>query len=281
MESGKYFFIKEATMPEIDIVKSIVLFCLSLFGGFMSGLLGLGGAVVMIPLMLVVPPLFGVEELSMKTVSALSMLQVLFASISGIIIHKKNSFVHVPTLLAMGIPMGCCSLLGAYLSKYMDNSIVMLFFGALVIVALIMMFIYKSDNNEDVSLESVNPNRALAITIGACIGTLSGIVGAGGGFMLIPLMVLFLRIPLKITVGTSLGIVFIGAFFGAIGKIASGQVEWLLLLPVILGSLIAAQFGARVSKMTPSKVLKGLLIAIIALSVVQTWGKIIALFTQK
>ncbi|HNZ53662.1 MAG TPA: TSUP family transporter [bacterium] len=84
----------------------LTLFVVSMLGGFMSGLLGLGGVVVLIPLMLTIPPILGVGDLSMKTVSGLSMIQVLFSSISGMIIHKKNKFIHYESLLFIGTPMG-------------------------------------------------------------------------------------------------------------------------------------------------------------------------------
>ncbi|HDT12638.1 MAG TPA: sulfite exporter TauE/SafE family protein, partial [Candidatus Marinimicrobia bacterium] len=71
-----------------------LLFCISLLGGFLSGFLGLGGAVVIIPLMLTVPPLFGFDSLTLKTVAGLSMIQVFSASLSSLIIHKRNMFIH-------------------------------------------------------------------------------------------------------------------------------------------------------------------------------------------
>ncbi len=96
----------------------VALFFISLVGGFLSGLLGLGGAVIMIPLMLTVPPLFGLDRLEMKTVAGLSMVQVLASAVSGIIIHKKNNFVHTGILVRIGVAMGICSLIGSYASKY-------------------------------------------------------------------------------------------------------------------------------------------------------------------
>ena len=69
------------------------LVALGFGGGFLSGLLGLGGAIFMIPLLLYVPPLLGVGQLDMKQVAAVSMVQVLSASLSGLIVHNKNRFV--------------------------------------------------------------------------------------------------------------------------------------------------------------------------------------------
>jgi uncharacterized membrane protein YfcA len=252
----------------------IALFILSIFGGFLSGFLGLGGAVVMIPLMLTIPPLFNIGNLTMKSVAGLSMVQVFFSSISGIIIHKKNNFVHYQVLFFIGIPMGIFSLLGSYFSKYLNNEIILVIFAIIILLSFILLLLDNSKNiNYEISDIIIN-KKSLIIT-GIIIGTASGIVGAGGGFILIPIMTKILKIPLKITIGTSLGIVFIGALFGSLGKLLSFQVDFLLLFPVIIGSLIAAQIGARVSKITPPKILKTILFVVILISFIQVIIKLI------
>jgi len=252
----------------------ITLFIISLFGGFLSGFLGLGGAVVMIPLMLTVPPFFCAETLEMKSVAGLSMIQVFFSSISGIIIHKKNRFVHYQSLLYIGIPMGIFSLIGSYLSKFLNNEHILILFSFIILVAFFILLIDTSkENTSDIS--NILVNKKLSVFIGIIIGSVSGIVGAGGGFILIPLMIKILKLPLKITIGTSLGIVFIGALFGSVGKILSLQVNYLFLLPVICGSLLSAQLGARVSKITSPKILKNILLCTIAISFIQVIFKIL------
>ena len=251
------------------------LFLISIFGGFLSGYLGLGGAVVMIPLMLTIPPLVNVECLSMKAVAGLSMVQVLFSSASGILIHKKNNFVHFNILLLIGIPMGVCSLLGSYLSKYMDDRIVLIIFGIMVIISFFMLIINNNNDDSDIQISDIAPNKNLAVLIGTITGILAGVVGAGGGFLIIPLMTRLLKIPLKITIGTSLGIVFIGALFGAIGKLITLQVDYLLIIPIVIGSLLSAPIGAKVSKKTAPNTLKYILIFIIIISFVQVIIKLL------
>ncbi|MBN2781051.1 MAG: sulfite exporter TauE/SafE family protein [Candidatus Marinimicrobia bacterium] len=252
----------------------VILFIISIFSGFLSGLLGFGGAIVMIPLLLTFPPLLGAGELSMKAIAGLSMVQVFFASLSGMLIHRKNNFVHVPTLLYIGIPMGISAFAGSYLSLYMENRFVLILFTVLVIVSFILLFTDKSDHDAK-EMEDIRTQKALCIILGTATGLLSGIAGVGGAIILIPVMIRVLKIPTKITIGTSLAIVFFGAFFGSLGKILSFQVEFLLVLPVVLGSLIAAQFGAMLSKVTPPKVLKYLLIAVLFASIVQAFMKIL------
>lgn len=255
----------------------VTLFILGLCGGFLSGLLGVGGAVIMIPLMLTVPPLVGAGELTMKEVAGLSMVQVLVSSISGMIIHKKNNFVNGKVLLSVGIPMGLCALSGAYFSKYLENRTLLIFFGFLVLVAFLMLLLKKEKNEEPGEpVEEFKFRLIPSLLIGAFVGFMSGAVGAGGGFILIPLMVTVLRVPLKVTVGTSLGIVFLGALTGSIGKLASAQVGLVMIVPLILGSIPAAQLGAKCSKALKPTTVRHLLLAIVFASTAKVWWQIFA-----
>lgn len=255
-----------------------ILFCLSLLGGFLSGFLGVGGALVMIPLMLSVPPLLGAGELSVKAVSGLSMVQVLFASLSGIIVHKKNAYVSRFLLIYTGIPMGLASLLGSYYSKNIPDRTILLIFFILTLAALFLFAFEKHSCREGITFTINKMTLPLSILMGIIVGMLSGIVGAGGGFILIPLMTAVLKVPIRLAVGSSLGIIFIAALFGAAGKMLSLQVEFVYLIPVLAGSLLAAQFGARFSRRCSSKTIHNALLAVIALSMIQVLLKLLEVF---
>jgi len=254
-----------------------VLLILGMFGGFLSGLLGLGGAIIMIPLMLTVPKLLGVGALSMKAVAGLSMIQVVFASISGVVRHRNNGFVSMKLLLSLGTAMAVGSGFGSTISKYMSNELLMFAFGVLAVTAAIMMFIPpRGEDRDDITDPGkIAFNKPLAIVLGFGIGSIAGMVGAGGGFILIPVMIYVLKIPIRVTIGTSLGIVFIGAIMGAIGKMATGQVDWLLALALIISSIPSAQIGSMVSKRTPALVLRYSLIGVIVFTSIEVWYKIL------
>ncbi|HDY72094.1 MAG TPA: sulfite exporter TauE/SafE family protein [Nitrospirae bacterium] len=254
-----------------------VLLTLGILGGFLSGLLGLGGAIIMIPLMLTVPKILGVGALSMKAVAGLSMIQVVFASLSGVVRHRKNKFVNMKLLYVLGLAMAVGSGFGSTISKYMSNRVLLIAFGFIAVVAAVMMFIpSRSADAESISNpDAIQFNKPLAAIAGLVIGGLAGMVGAGGGFILIPVMIFVLRIPIRVTIGTSLGVVLVGAVIGAIGKMVTGQVDWLLALALIISSVPSAQIGSIMSKRTPSLVLKYSLTLLIILTSVEIWYKII------
>lgn len=253
----------------------ILFLLLGAFGGFLSGLLGVGGAVIMIPLMLNVPPLFGFGELSMQSISGLSIVQVFFASISGLLRQRKNKAVHNAALVSIGSSMVAGSMAGVAISGIVGGRVLLVVFGCLALVALVMM-LFKPPAHGESCGDDAPLSLPTAIAIGLSVGALSGMVGAGGGFILIPLMIYLLCLPTKVTIGTSLGIVFLGSITATVGKIAAGQVDWLLALALVAGAMPAAQAGAAASAKLPAALLRRLLIVVIALTCAQTWWRIIA-----
>lgn len=253
----------------------ILFLLLGAFGGFLSGLLGVGGAVIMIPLMLNAPPLFGFGELSMQSISGLSIVQVFFSSVSGLLRQRKNKLVHRGALVSVGVSMIAGSLAGVAISGVAPGRILLLVFGFLALAAFAMMLLKPPAGSEGIGIDTPF-SLPLALAIGAAVGVLSGMVGAGGGFILIPLMIYLLRIPTKVTIGTSLGIVFLGSVTAAAGKIVAGQVDWPLALALVAGAVPAAQAGAAASAKLPAAPLRWLLVAVIGLTCLQTWWRIIA-----
>jgi uncharacterized membrane protein YfcA len=97
------------------------------------------------------------------------------------------------------------------------------------------------------------------------VGLLVGLVGAGGGFLLVPLMIYLLHVPVRVAVGSSLAIVALSGIAGAIGKAVTGQVDWFYALALVTGALPGAQFGAMSSRRVPAGLLARLLGALTAL----------------
>ena len=237
------------------------LFGLSLFGGFCSGLLGVGGAVVLIPLLLSVPPLLGVEPLTMHAVAGITMIQVLVSSATAGLTHRRGGATHFPAILAIGIPMGVMSFAGAALSRHVPGIALEAAFGVVTGVAFALLL--KPSPGEDGAESAFAFNRAAGAASGGVVGFISGMVGAGGGFVLVPVMTRLLKFPIKLAVGSSLGIVFIGALMGSLGKILSFQVAWAHLLPVVAGSIPASFLGAHVSRRLPARVLRRILLGLV------------------
>ncbi len=258
----------------MDFPLLITLVMLGLGGGFLSGLLGLGGAIFMIPLLLYVPPLLGVGQFDMKQVAAVSMVQVLSASLTGVIVHHKNRFVSRSLLLYMGACNAIGNLAGSLLSRNVQSAFLLALFATLAVIAAVVMFIPKREQGEGTAPEDLVYNKPLACGVSLAIGSFGGMVGAPGAFIYIPIMIYLLNIPTRIVIGSTLGIVFFGAVTGTIGKMITGQVLWPAAIALVLGTVPGAQFGSMMSKKVNTKYLRIGIAAIIAITGLKIWHQI-------
>jgi uncharacterized membrane protein YfcA len=251
------------------------LLLLGLGGGFLSGLLGLGGAIFMIPLLLYVPPLLGVGLLTMKHVAAVSMVQVLSASLTGVLVHNKNRFVSRRILLVMGTTNAAGNLAGSLYSQQTESELLLAIFATLAVIAAVVMFIPRREQGKDVAPEDVRFNGPLAATVSLAIGFFGGMVGAPGAFLYIPVMIYLLGLPTRITIGSTLGIVLFGAITGTLGKMATGQIVWPWAIALVIGTVPGAQLGSRVSKKVDTRHLRLAIAVIIAVTGLRMWYQVL------
>jgi len=249
----------------------ILIGILGLTCGFLSGLLGIGGGIIMAPLLLYVPPLFGFETLAMKTVAGLTIVQGLVASIAGMIAHNRLNFVSRKLASWMGITIFAASLIGGAAANYVDNRILLFIFGGLAITASILMFIPTKKDLEAPDINTLKFNRWRAVTTSSSVGLLGGLVGQGGSFILIPLMTSYVHIPTRIALGSNLAIVLLSTAAAFAGKALTGQIEWFMAVPIILTVIPAASLGGSISHKVPILTLRRILAVLIALAAARIW----------
>jgi uncharacterized membrane protein YfcA len=262
----------------MDIFLAIVMMVLGLVGSFFSGLLGIGGAIINYPLLLFVPSALGAAHFTAKEVSSISMFQVFFASLAGVLAFRKTgkigSVIHKGLVLNMGVSILLGSLIGGFSSKFLGSGAINIIYGVLAIIAVVLMILpNKSKQNEKTS--EISYNRMIAIISAFLVGVVSGIVGAGGAFILIPIMLTVLKIPIRITIASSLAIVFISAFGGIVGKISAGHIPLLPTIFTVIGSLLGAPLGSRISAKINVKYLRYGLAVLISLTAVKVWMTIL------
>lgn len=241
-----------------------LLVVLAFGGAFLSGLVGVGGAIVMIPLLLFVPPILGVGELGIRTVAGITMVQVFAAAVVGLAGHRGE--LDRRLFLALAPAMVLASFAGAFASGFLDPFVLEVVFAAMATIAAAMMLGLRGR----VAPESPGPlafSLPAAIGIGVGVGFAAGLLGAGGAFFLIPVLLYGLGIPVRVTVGTSLAVVAAAATAGLAGKVLTDQVDWSLAAALVVGALPGAWLGAWVSRRTRTGrlvVVLGIAIAIVA-----------------
>jgi hypothetical protein len=244
---------------------------LGLLTGFLSGMLGIGGGIVMAPLLLYVPPLFGFEPLPMRTVAGLTIVQGLVACISGALSHRQFRMVSKRLSLYMGISIFIAAMVGGAGAGYVSNQILLFIFAGLAFSAAFLMLIPVKGECENPDVACLAFYRWRAVTSASAVGLLGGLVGQGGSFILIPLMTSFVRIPTRIAIGSNLAIVLLSSMAGFIGKATTGQIEWLMAVPIVLTVVPAARVGSLVSRRVPVLGLRRALAVLIAIAAIRIW----------
>jgi len=147
----------------------------------------------------------------------------------------------------MGATIFIAGLIGGVWSRYVSQQVLLLIFGLLALVAAILMLRPKPVKNETPLPENLSFSYWRSTLTAAGVGILGGLVGQGGSFILIPLMITFVQIPTRLAIGSNLAIVLLSTTAGFLGKAATGQIEWLLTIPIILTVVPAAQLGGILS----------------------------------
>jgi uncharacterized membrane protein YfcA len=252
----------------------VFLFFAGSLGGFFSGLLGIGGGIIMFPLLFYLPPLLGFDPITVKHITGLTMFQGFFASLSAVLFYKKERLVSKNLALTLGLALFFSSLLGALFSKGTSDKSLLFIFGFLALVASALMLIPRSYLKDELTEDKVDFHKPTAVLTGIFIGFLLGMVGQGGAFIIIPILLYILKIPLRVALGSTLAIGLFSATAGLAGKIATGQVPFLMILPLISGAIPSARFGSYVAKKTRVQFLRWILALIICVTAIKIWSDI-------
>lgn len=254
----------------MDLTFVVVIFLIGFVGSYISGMLGIGGSIIKYPMLLYIPSLFGLAAFSAHEVSGISAVQVFFATIGGVWAYRKGGYLNKSLIIYMGGAILLGSFIGSFGSRLMSESGINLVYGILAVIAAVMMFIPKK-NIDDIPFDQVTFNKWIAASLAFIVGIGSGIVGAAGAFLLVPIMLVVLKIPTRMTIASSLAITFISSIGATIGKLSTGQVDYYPAAIMIVASLIAAPLGAMAGKKINTKILQVILAILIAVTAIKIW----------
>lgn len=257
----------------IELILSI--FLAACIGSLLSGMLGIGGAIVNYPLLLYIPVVFGFEGFTSHQVSGIVAVQVFFSTLVGVLSYKKGGYLNKNLISTMGISILISSFIGGYFSQFLSDEIINVVYGFLAIFAVILMLVPDHQDNIKPNNELLQYDKLLAVFFSIFIGLGAGIVGAGGAFLLVPVMLSILKVPTRITIATSLGVTFISSIGTTMGKVLTGEVLLIPSIIVIIASLTASPLGAKFGKIIYTKYLRILLAILIFITTIKIWFDII------
>jgi len=245
----------------------IIGYVASIFIGISLGLIGGGGSILTVPVLVY---LFGISaELStaysLFIVGTTALVGGIRNATLGNVNYKTAVVFTIPAFIAVyatraylvpAIPAEILTIGDFVLTK---DIAIMIFFALVMLAASVSMIRNKRKDGEESEVE-VEPqfNVPAIIAEGAVVGVLTGIVGAGGGFLIIPALVLFAKIPMKKAVGTSLLIIAAKSLIGFIGDVQRPdlEIDWNLLLSVTAIAVVGIFIGIYLAKFIDGKKLK-------------------------
>jgi uncharacterized membrane protein YfcA len=256
---------------EIGSPQLIALLITGVGVGFASGLLGVGGCFIMVPVQFWALTSIGIDStIAIRIAFGTNLAVVLPTAISGAIGHHRKKAV----LWKAGIVLGLSGLVGAFLggifAAHLPGNLLKIGFGLAILAGAIRMLTAKPPKIEKDPVE----NNLVYILWGFPLGIVSGIIGIGGGVLMIPVMVLALRFKMHQAVGTSTALMIFAAIGGTLSYLFNGLSvsglppysvgyvnlwQWILLAGT---SVPMAQVGARAAHKLPAKQLKNLFIAV-------------------
>lgn len=235
----------------------------SVFIGISLGLIGGGGSILTVPVLVY---LFGIDAF---LATEYSLFIVGISSLAGSFSYFKKGLVDFKTAFIFGVPSIVFILLTRnYLLPLIPDEVftfgsfivtkdifLLLLFAGLMITASYKM-IQKSVELKIEIIPSQNNNTPLAVAEGSVVGILTGLVGAGGGFMIIPALVNLLKTPMKTAIGTSLVIISLNSLIGFFSSMNHVKIEWNLLSTITAIAIVGIIIGSQLSKKIDGKKLK-------------------------
>lgn len=252
---------------------ALTFVALGFIGGLAAGVLGFGGGVLMFPLLYFVPPMFGVERLDANTVAAIVVSQVFFSTLSGGVAHSRTTGrVNWRIAVIAGTTSAVGSFVGGLASKWLPENFFLLLFGIVTLAVAGMMFLTGPDPDQR-EMRVIVPVFALALS-STLIGLIIGLLGAGN-FLFVPLLTYFLKVPIRIAIGSSLFIAMMNTASGFIGKLITAQIPMTETVLVVVGAIIGALIGEKIHKRASAKTLRFAYGAVVTAVALPIWFSIL------
>jgi uncharacterized membrane protein YfcA len=234
--------------------------------GLTLGVLGSGGSI------LTVPVLVYLMHYNPVVATGYSLFIVGLTSLSGALSYMRKNLVDYKTAVAFALPSFVSvyvirryvlSLIPTVVFRFQDflltkDVLIMLVFALLMVSAAFSMI--RNNKYTSVNERELEPfNYPIILIQGFAVGAMTGLVSVGGGFLIIPSLVLFARVPIKVAVGTSLVIIATNAFIGFLGDIPNqANIDWIFLFKFCAFSIIGIIIGSNFAKHIPAPRLKPL-----------------------
>ncbi len=231
------------------IVVGIVLAALV---GLSLGLMGSGGSILTVPIFVYI------LNFEAKEAIAMSLAVVGITSLIGAIGHWRIGNVHLRVALIFGAVAMVGTFLGARLSVYISGAVQLLLFAIVMLAAAFFMLRSRAVRGDAVVEDGSAPHLPLAhiVVEGLVVGIITGLVGVGGGFLVVPALVLLGKLPMHQAVGTSLLVIAMKSASGFAGYLDQVSIAWGMLVVFTGVAVTGILAGSYLMRYVPQEMLK-------------------------
>ncbi|WP_211653753.1 sulfite exporter TauE/SafE family protein [Planococcus alpniumensis] len=250
----------------------LILLVVGLASGIVGALIGLGGGVVLVPVLLFLSSSVSVfPNLSPQQIVGLSVVMMIFIGLSSTIAYMKVGTVDYRSGFIFFIGSAPGTVLGAFVNSSLDVPSFQLYFGLLLVFLSLLLLLrdrlkavsWFVDHGKKLSFHDRRADQEyvygypiwFALLLTFFVGFASGLFGIGGGSILVPAMILLFLFPPHVAVGTSMLMVFLSAIVNSITHISLGNVPWIYTLAIIPSAYIGAKIGAKLNRSIKSDTL--------------------------
>jgi len=244
----------------------IFLFIAGFLTGIASGLLGIGGGLIIIPTLKYVPELIGLKSLNFHLITGISSMQTVFGTTAASFFHRKTGNVNYFLVINIGIGIAVGALLGSIGSKYISEEILLIVYGFFIAVPAVLLLTKKEPAELTENNSKINNSRWKFILIGFLVGVPSGSLGFAGSVVIVPLLNTVFEVPIKICISSGTHIAFITSIMSFIGKLGTGQIELVSGVIISISSVTGAFIGTGLNKKAPTWLLKYILLGFIIIT---------------
>jgi uncharacterized protein len=224
---------------------------LSLLIGISLGMLGGGGSILTVPILVYV------AGLPAKEAIAASLFVVGVTSLAGVVSHARGGRVWWRTALLFGLAGMAGAFVGGVVGGSVPGDWLLIAFALMMIATSVAMLRGRKDRStvDHPGRDGELPLLRVLVD-GSVVGLVTGLVGAGGGFLVVPALVLLGGVPMSVAVGTSLVVIAMKSFAGLAGYLTSVQLDWPLVLGVTVAAVLGSLAGGRLAGVVPEASLR-------------------------
>jgi uncharacterized membrane protein YfcA len=237
--------------------------------GFSLGALGAGGSILTVPILVYA---MGVP---VQGATGTSLAIVGLNAATGALDHLRRGRTLWRTGLAFGVSGVVGAFAGVWLNHQLPGELIMVLFSVLMLAAAVSMLRRRQSSAQTASFEErcevAGCVRLVLVAVG--VGFLTGFFGVGGGFLIVPALVLVVGLPMHLAVGTSLVAISLNALWGLIGNLRLGTLDWTLTILFAVGGIIGVLSGGKLAGRLPERTLRAGFAVVVAGLAMYTFGR--------